>query len=562
MTTRLASTPARVRLHPGVRLGALLLLVATAVGCSSNSGPGTPSPDGGPALDADTVRFLEQSTFGPTEALVISVQDAGFSAFLDAQFAAPASSLGTYPVNLEAPAVKCPTGSAPTCYRDTFTSFLPAVQFFDNALTGNDQLRQRVAFALSQILVVSDGEVNSTYGMADYEQLLLTDAFANYRQILQDVTLSPAMGRYLNMVNNDKANPAKGTHPNENYARELLQLFSIGLAKLNPDGSVVTDTNGQPVPTYDQSVVDGYAAVFTGWTYPTVPGATQKPHNPVNYRGVMEAVEANHDTTAKTLLSGVTLPAGQTAEQDLKGALDILFAHPNLGPFIGKQLIQFLVTSNPSPAYVARVSAAFADNGSGVRGDLRAVVRAILLDPEARGAVQSAPSYGKLREPALLATNLGRALGVRSDGVYLRNASAAMEQPVYQSGSVFNFYPPNYPLAGTSLVSPPSTLLDSTSVLTRSNFVYALLFSTISPDTTIPGATGTSAPLTALGTSAADAGALADRLNALLMHGTMSAAVRQAVVNAVNAVPATDSVNRVRAAAYVVGTSAQYQVEQ
>ncbi len=558
MMTWLASTPARVRLHPAAFLGALLVL---AVGCSSST-PGTPSPDGGLALDADTVRFLEQSTFGPTEALVASVQDAGFSSFLDAQFASPASSLGTYPVVLQAPAVKCPTGSAPNCYRDSYTSFLPAVQFFQNALLGNDQLRQRVAFALSQILVVSDGEVNSTYGMADYEQLLVNDAFANYRQILQDVTLSPAMGRYLNMVNNDKANPAKGTHPNENYARELLQLFSIGLVKLNPDGSVVMDSNNQPVATYDQSVVDGYAAVFTGWTYPTMPGAAQKPHNPTYYRGVMEAVEANHDTTAKTLLDGATLPAGQTAAQDMQGALDVLFQHPNLGPFIGKQLIQFLVTSNPSPAYVARVSAAFANNGSGVRGDMQSVVRAILLDPEARGAVQAAPGYGKLREPALLAANLARALGVQSDGVYLRNASAAMEQPVYQAGSVFNFYPPNYPLAGTTLVSPPSTLLDSTSVLTRSNFVYALLFATIPPDPTIPGATGTSASLTALGTTAGDAGALADRLNALLMHGTMSAPMRQSAVNAVNALPTTDSVDRVRAAAYVVGTSAQYQVEQ
>jgi uncharacterized protein (DUF1800 family) len=559
MTTRLASTPARVWLHPAAFLGALLLVLA--VGCSSST-PGTPSPDGGLALDADTVRFLEQSTFGPTEALVASVQDAGFSSFLDAQFASPASSLGTYPVVLQAPAVKCPTGSAPNCYRDSYTSFLPAVQFFHNALLGNDQLRQRVAFALSQILVVSDGEVNSTYGMADYEQLLVNDAFANYRQILQDVTLSPAMGRYLNMVNNDKANAAKGTHPNENYARELLQLFSIGLVKLNPDGSVVMDANNQPVATYDQSVVDGYAAVFTGWTYPTMPGTAQKPHNPTYYRGVMEAVETNHDTTAKTLLDGATLPAGQTAAQDMQGALDVLFQHPNLGPFIGRQLIQFLVTSNPSPAYVGRASAAFADNGSGVRGDMQAVVRTILLDPEARGAVQSAPSYGKLREPALLAANLARALGVQSDGVYLRNASAAMEQPVYQSESVFNFYPPNYPLAGTTLVSPPSTLLDSTSVLTRSNFIYALLFATIPPDPTIPGATGTSASLTALGTTAGDAGALADRLNALLMHGTMSAPMRQSVVNAVNALPATDSVDRVRAAAYVVGTSAQYQVEQ
>jgi hypothetical protein len=556
MTTA-QSSPWRRSVLRGASRVAWPFSLVVAVACSSS----TPPP-GGAAPPSDAVRFLEQSTFGPTEALVASVQDAGFAPFLEAQFAAPASSLGTYPVVLQPPAVVCPPGAPSNCYRDNFSAFPPAVQFFHNALIGGDQLRQRVAFALSQIFVVSDGEVNSTYGMADYEQLLLNDAFSNFRQILQDVTLSPAMGRYLNMVNNDKANPTAGTHPNENYARELLQLFSIGLAKLNADGTVVTDANGQPVPTYDQTVVDGFAAVFTGWTYPTVTGATQKTHNPTNYRGVMEAVQSNHDVTLKTLLDGATLPAGQSAAQDLTGALDLLFNHPNVGPFIGKQLIQFLVTSNPSPAYVSRVSAAFADNGSGIRGDMTAVVRAILLDTEARGAVQSGTGYGKLREPALLAANLARALEVQSDGVYLRNASAAMEQPVYEASSVFNFYPPNYPLAGTSLVSPPSTLLDSTSVFVRSNFIYALLFETIGPDPTIPGATGTSAPLTSLMTSAGDAGALADRLSALLMHGTMSTGVRQAVMNAVNAVSASDALNRARAASYVVGTSAQYQVEQ
>jgi uncharacterized protein (DUF1800 family) len=533
------------------------LLLSLAVACSSSSTP--PSS----VTQPDAVRFLEQSTFGPTESLVATVQHSGLAGFLDGQLAMQPSSLGTYPVILQSNAVLCPPVDAGVnCYRDNFSSFQPAVVFFHNALVGDDQLRQRVGFALSQIFVVSDGEVNSTYGMADYEQLLLNDAFGNFRQLLQDVTLSPAMGRYLNMVNNDKANAAKGTHPNENYARELLQLFSIGLVKLNPDGTVVMDASGQPVATYDQSVVDGFASVFTGWTYPTVSGAVQKTHNPTNYRGVMEAVDSNHDTTAKTLLDGTAIPSGQTAAQDLKAALDLIYNHPNVGPFIGKQLIQFLVTSNPSPAYVGRVSAVFADNGSGVRGDMSAVVRAILLDPEARGDVQSGTGYGKLREPALLAANLARALGVQSDGVYLRNASVSMEQAVYESSSVFNFYPPNYPLSGTNLVSPPSTLLDSSSVMVRSNFILALLFSTIGPDATFPNATGTTAPLTDFLSSAGDAGALADRFNALLMHGTMSSGMRQAVMNAVNAVAATDTIDRVRAAAYVIATSAQYQVEQ
>jgi hypothetical protein len=557
MRLRLSSVPASLPRRRCARLTSTLTL-ALALGCNSSTPPPTP----GPGLDADTVRFLEQSTFGPTEALAATVKASGFSAFLDQQLAAPTSSLGIYPVVLQGPAQVCPTGAPANCYRDNFTGFLPAVQFFHNALSSNDQLRQRVAFALGQILVVSAQEVPSTYGIADYQQLVLNDAFGNFRQLLEDVTLSPAMGRYLNMVNNDKANPTAGTHPNENYARELLQLFSIGLVKLNPDGTVITDGNGQPVPTYDQNVVDGYAAVFTGWTYPTLPGATQKAHNPAYYRGVMEAVASNHDTGVKGLLDGAVLPAGQTPAKDLADALDLLFHHPNVGPFIGKQLIQFLVTSNPSPAYVARVSAAFADNGSGVRGDLSAVVRAILLDGEARGAAKTDPSYGKLREPALLIAEWARALGIQSDGVYLRNASAAMEQDVYQAPSVFNFYPPNYPLAGTALLSPPSTLLDSNSVMSRANVLYTLLFKSVAADPTIPGASGTTAPLTDLATSAGDAGALADRLDALLLHRTMSASMRSAVLNAVNAVASTDAVGRVRAAVYVIGTSAQYQVEQ
>jgi uncharacterized protein (DUF1800 family) len=543
------------------RSGPLLLLMLGAIaGCSRSQSSQTP-------LDPDVVRFLEQATFGPTEALVAQVESQGIPAFLDSQLGLPPSSLGTFEPLVQGAAQVCPTPAPPncnpsTCYRDNFTAYPASVAFFRNALTGEDQLRQRVAFALSQILVVSGDEVRTAYGIADYEQFLLNDAFANFRQILEDVTLSPAMGRYLDMVNNDKPNPAVGNSPNENYARELLQLFSIGLVKLNLDGTVVTDSTGEPVPTYDQSVVQGFAHVFTGWTYPTIPGRTQKAHNPPYYRGQMEAVASNHDSASKTLLDDVVLPAGQTPEQDLADALDLVFNHPNVGPFIGKQLIQFLVTSNPSPAYVARVAGVFNDNGQGVRGDLRAVVRAILLDTEARGATKPDPSYGKLREPVLLLTGLSRALEVASDGIYLRNASVALGQDVFQAPSVFNFYPPNYPLAGTSLVSPPSTLLDSATVMQRANVLYRLLFQGAAPDSTVPGSTGTQAPLTSLWALAGDSNALVDRMNALLMHGTMTTAMRQAVLDATNAVADSDRLGRARAAAYVVGTSAQYQVER
>src|SRR5262249_8804053 len=228
-------------------------------------------------------------------------------------------------------------GSAGTCVRDNFTPFLTQTAFFRNAIGGPDQLRQRVAFALSQILVVSGAEVRPNYAVAEYEKLLLRDAFVTFRQVLEDVTLSPAMGRYPNMANHHKPNPAKVTEPNENYAREVMQLFSIGLVQLHPDGSAVTDSSGVPVPTYPQDAVIGLAHVLTGWTYPLQPGATQRTHNPAYYVGPMVAVASNHDTAAKVILGGTQIPAGQSADADLAQAHDTLAAHPNVGPFIGKQ---------------------------------------------------------------------------------------------------------------------------------------------------------------------------------------------------------------------------------
>src|SRR5665213_3504109 len=274
----------------------------------------------------------------------------------------------------------------PTLIKTT-DDFTPTEKLlFTHALTGPDQLRQRVALALSEIWVTS-GLTITSHGMAPYVQLLMQDAFANYRTIMQDVTLSPAMGFYLNMVNNDAANPLANNHANENYARELMQLFTIGLSMLNSDGTLQLDNNGNPIPTYDETTVQAFARVFTGWTYPTEPGSTLQVHNTVYWHGPMVAVDSNHDTTAKTLLLGTTLPAGQIAAQDLAGALDNVFNHPNVGPFIAKKLVQHLVTSNPSPQYVSRVANAFATGtysnfGSGTRGDMQAVIAAILLDPE------------------------------------------------------------------------------------------------------------------------------------------------------------------------------------
>jgi uncharacterized protein (DUF1501 family) len=347
---------------------------------------------------ADAVRLLEQATFGPNDTLVAHVGTVGVDAFLDEQFAASGSH---YSSNKYVPAggaaTFCPTDPNPNCFRDYYTLFQLQNDFYRSALAGSDQLRQRVAFALSQVFVTSGLDINVAYGMATYQQIFLDNAFGNYETLMTRVTLSSVMGDYLNMVNNDK--PVAGTNPNENYARELLQLFSIGLWEQNLDGTLLLDAYGQPVPSYDQSTVEGFAHVFTGWTYPLLPGQTQRTHNFPNFLGDMVGVTTNHDTGAKQLLYGAIAPAGLSMDADLANAIKNVFLNPNIAPFVSKQLIQKLVTGDPSPQYVARVASVFNNNGQGVRGDMKAVVRAVLKDPEARGAVKLDPGYGKLREP-------------------------------------------------------------------------------------------------------------------------------------------------------------------
>ncbi len=352
---------------------------AVATAASAGFVPTAP----GTVYSSDAARLLDQAAFGPTDAAVAALQQQGVAAWIDDQLATPATAYAPIDYIDANSAVGCPTGSPSTCGRDNYTPFPVQLQFYRHALTGPDQLRQRVALAYSQIFVISGIDIRPAYGVRNYQQMLLDNAFVNYRQLLERITLHPAMGDYLDMVNNNK--PTSTVEANENYAREVLQLFSIGLSKLNPDGTTVNDANGVAMPSYDQTVVQGFARAFTGWTYAPLPNATSKWTNPVNYGADMVAFDAHHDTAAKTLLNGKTIPAGQTAAKDLSDALDAIVAHPNVGPFIGRQLIQALVTSNPTPAYVARIAAVFDDNGSGVRGDMKAVIRAILLDREARG---------------------------------------------------------------------------------------------------------------------------------------------------------------------------------
>ena len=543
------------------------LLTACGGGGGGSSGsappPAPPPPTEQGASVADATRLLNQASFGPTDATIADVRAKNISGWVDGQLATPTTGYAALAFVDANQNVGCPTGSAPTCGRDNYTSFPVQAQFFKNAIDAPDQLRQRVAFAWSQIFVISGNDIRPAYGMREYQQMLLDNAFSNYRVLLERVTLSPAMGDYLDMVNNDKPNPAKGLTPNENYGREIQQLFSIGLNKLNPDGTIVTDAAGQPIPTYPQDTVEGFSYAFTGWTYAPRPGATSKWINPINYLGDMVPFPDHHDMGVKLLLDGKMLPAGQSPQQDLGGALDTIFNHPNVGPFIGRQLIQALVTSNPSPQYVARITAVFNNNGQGVRGDMKAVVRAILVDAEARGDARTDLNYGKLRDPAQYVAGITRALGGKTDGVYLLQQSGAMAQPVFQPPSVFNFFPPDFRLPNSAtLVAPQFGIADTSTTAARLNFVNALVYSPngIAADASVANAIGSKIDLTSLQALAGDLNALVNKLDALFNYTTMTTTEKTTVVNALGTIPATDTAGRVRAGVYLVTAAPRYQI--
>jgi uncharacterized protein (DUF1800 family) len=535
---------------------------------------------------ADTIRFLEQSTFGPTSDLIARTQQLGFEAALDEQAAAP---LTDYPDLPFWPQTR-PTSCTGDCQRDNYTLYQLQRHFFTNALFGQDQLRQRVAFALGQILVTSAVDVPLPSWMRGYQQLLYSEAFGNFRQLLYDVTLNPAMGRFLNMVNNrcqtrtpPDANVCRNglkSQPNENYAREILQLFSIGTFVLNQDGTRAVDGGGNPIPTYDQNTVEQFAKVFTGWVLAAaLPGPADVGGTVPNYRDPMvlhkdsQGREDYHDRGPKTLLNGLQLPGGQPADQELNAAIDNIADHPNVAPFISKQLIQHLVTSNPSNAYVQRIAQVFAATRTSAT-QLFEVVRAILLDPEARGNFKdpsTLPDYGKLREPVQLITNVLRAFNAQSDGVLdsvsvtVQGSSSAigsadMNQDVFNAPSVFSFYPPGARVPGESVLGPQFVLFSSLTSLRRDNFVNQVIFSTIPKAANRPS--GTSIDLSAWDSRASDPNGLVEAFNELLLHGTMSDEMRQSVTNAVASIPASSRRSRVQTAIYLILTSSQYQVQR
>jgi uncharacterized protein (DUF1800 family) len=567
--------PTRIGMRFFGAVGLLCSLFSLAA-CGGGGGNATNSPTPAPSVSApsvsaaDAARLLEQATFGVTASDVAHVQSVGIDAYLSEQLAYPATQYTGYSYTPHTAPAGCigdgsnPPDASSLCARDEYSPFQVQRDFFTHALKNPDQLRQRVAFALSQIMVVSSVEIYEAYGLADYQNILLRDALGNYRTLLQDVTLSPTMGHYLDMANSDETNPQNGTVPNQNYAREVLQLFSIGLIELNPDGTPQLDTSGAPIPTFESATIEGLASVFTGWTYPPLAGATSQWTNPINFDGTMVAFPDHHQAGTKVLLNGYTVPANQTPAQDLQNALDNIFNHPNVGPFISKQLIQHLVTSNPSPAYVARIAAVFANNGQGVRGDLSAVVRAILTDTDARGDEPATNLFGHLREPALFITSTLRSLGGTSDGVLPRSASSAMGQPMFSPETVFNFYPPSYQVPGTQTLAPEFGIENAATALARANFINTVIMQGgAAADPTVSGSTGTTINLTPLA-GAANSSALIAQLNQTLMHGSLSSAANNIILTAVNSVAAnsTNPLAAAQAASYLILTSAQYQVER
>lgn len=469
-------------------------------------------------------RFLEQAAFGGRPSDIAKVQQMGVAGWLDEQFALPETAIPD----------------------QASTASLRAWEL-NNFVHAPDQLRQRVRYSLGQIIVTSLGKLNYPNEILPWMRVLQRNAFGNYRTLLREVTLSPSMGKYLDLANSTK--PSATSAANENYPRELMQLFSIGLWKLNNDGSQQLDANGQPIPTYDQATVRQVALALTGWTYPTAPGGTPGLLNWENFTADMEPRPAYHDTTAKAFL-GCSLPANQTIQQDLDGTIDCLFQHPNTPPFVATRLIRSLVKSNPSPAFIARISAVFINNGQGVRGDLKAVVRAILTDAEARQDVPDATS-GRLKEPIYFISSFVRAM---NGSVPLSTGMAyvydSMGQSVLAPPSVFNWFSPMYRVPKSPLYRPEFQIYTPTEASLRANLVYQILTSN-GGDAVVD--------LTNFNAVAGNTTALLDEVDKVLFYGRMPAGVRTALTNAVTA--AYDNNQRVQAAVYLAALSGQYAVQ-
>ncbi len=468
-------------------------------------------------------RFLDQATFGATAELRAHVAEIGIDAFLDEQFAAPES----------------PWPNLATATRSDAID-----AFFGNALQGADSLRQRVIFALSEIVVVAMNKNTNGNELVPWLQLLSRNAFGNYRTLLAELTRDASMGKYLDLANSGGMGAA-----NENYPRELLQLFSIGLYELNPDGSLRRDENGETIPTYSQFDVQQLAKALTGWTYGNASGIPPVYPNYNYFPGPMLPIEARHDHSQKVVL-GRTIAANGTAVEDLEEAIDIVFAHPNVGPFLATRLIRALVTSNPSPEYIARVTAAFDGDASHDRGDMKHVLRAILLDPEARDDDPPA-NFGRLRTPMQHTIALARSLGVQlpaaSQFAYLYSD---MNESLLNAPSVFGHYTPNFRIPRTALFGPEFQIYSSSDAINRANFFYGMLSQPYPVNPALQ-------PLLAI---AGNSARLVDAVDDALLFGRMSASTRASLLTALPAMP--DNYSRVLTVVYLTAMSGEHLVQR
>ncbi len=527
-------------------------------GCSGGSGGGgnNPTPPPVPITKAEAFQFLNQASFGATEAEAQIVIDMGFEDWVDDQLRKPAS--------LHFPHVR----SLPIVQPMVRMNADRVDIWFRNALHSEDQLRQRVAFALSEIMVVSQlGALNGRpYSTTSYYDVLVRNAFANYRELLEEVTLHPAMGVYLSMLSNEKPDDANNIRPDENYARELMQLFSIGLVALNQDGTVILDDQGQPRPTYNQSIIEGFAHVYTGWTYANAPRFRNPPPSLLGDVVPMELWPEFHDTGPKKVLNGTTIPQGQGGVQDLAAALDNIFNHPNVGPFIATRLIERLTTSNPSPGYVSRVAGVFIDNGLGVRGDLGAVVKAILLDAEARPAVPT-ESDGKIKEPLLRLTQLWRAYDATSQsGRYPLNfAYIVFGQGPLQAPHVFNFYSPFFAPAGeirnNNLVAPELEIATEYLNTFTTNYMFNQTFALNSTNQNLER-DDVFINFEAEIAIAADADLLINTVVEKLLAGQISDTLRNEIAGMLALIPDTDAAIRAAETIYFIVTSPEYAYQR
>ncbi len=548
----------------------------------------------------DRRRFMQQAAFGPSAALDFQLKRIGLRRWVEAQFnkSYPSIPYPNLPLKPFDGTAGCGVyGTNPEidrCHRDHYWGYVNRNWMTQEALYGEDQLRRRISWALHQTWVVSQSSIYQQRWLQEYVEILDKNAFGNYRNLMAEMTLSPAMGEYLDMVRSTRQNP------NENYPRELLQLFSVGLYKLNQDGTLALDGQGNRIPTYDQDKIGQFTKVFTGWSQCNSGGnaacSNAVPGSP-NFIDPMYLVFPNdHDQTAKSLFdypgapnstiaacSNCTTDAARRtyATDSLNKTLDNIFNHPNVGPYIGKLMIQHLVMSDPSPAYVQRVATAFNNNGAGVRGDMKALIRAILFDPEARGSRKTDPTYGKLREPFQYLTNFLRTFNVRassasapaacqnrSDGVYdwlMRE----MGQDVWNPPTVFNYFSPDYVVPGTDNLGPEFALANTGTAFARNNNIFYFTFGNIgfTPATTaepypyVP--CGTAIDLTEptqWATADPSGNALIEGLNAKMMHGSMSVAMKTKLRTAINFNVSADS--KAKQAIYLVASSSQYQVQK